>query len=259
MATSTELASQYTRLDGGSVKSAAAIPSFCIILPMYNEEQGARDCIVRIAEFLQTVPCRTAIIAVNDGSTDNTGAVLFTTQETVPCLIVETRKVNGGYGGANRTGFEAAIRERFDYAIVMDADGTQDPMFIARFFGPMCNSIDFIKATRYSPTSQVQGVPFKRRAISWLGNKLARLVLRLPITDYTNGFRAIKTDILTRLHTKERGFSMLIEEVSLAKQLGATFAEVPYTLTARTSDGSKSKFTYSWSVYRAYLKHLVKK
>lgn len=225
---------------------------------MYNEEGAARDCIVQIAAFLKDVPCRTAIIAVNDGSTDNTATVLESVRQMVKCLIVETRKVNGGYGGANRTGFAAAVREGFDYALVMDADGTQDPIFIERFFKPMMESVDFIKATRYSRASKIKDVNFKRKAISWMGNRLARLVLRLPLSDYTNGFRAIKTDILKRMETTERGFAVLIEEVSVARRLGATFSEVPYTLTARTAEGSKSKFVYSWSVYKSYLKYLVR-
>lgn len=247
-----------SNMEATQLKGAVTLPSFCIILPMYNEESGASDCVLRIAEFLKDVPCTTAIIAVNDGSTDNTGTVLASLKKLVPGLIVETNKTNGGYGGANRTGFNAAIREGFEYALVMDADGTQDPAFIQQFFKPMIRSVDFIKATRYSPNSKVVGVSLQRRIVSWFGNRLAQFVLRLPLTDYTNGFRAIRVRLLQRLSTKERGFAMLIEEVSQAKKAGATFAEVPYTLSTRSDNGSKSKFVYSLHVYKSYLKYLFK-
>jgi len=48
----------------------------------------------------------------------------------LPNLVIEVRPRNGGYGAVNRSGYAAAIREGFDYALVMDADGTQDPVFI---------------------------------------------------------------------------------------------------------------------------------
>lgn len=233
------------------------VPTFCVILPMYNEQDSAQKCISGIADFISTLHSRTAIIAVNDGSSDNTPDVLKTLSKTYPNLIVVNCAQNGGYGEANRAGFRAAIDHGFDYALVMDGDGTQHPVFIEQFLRPMMLSYDFIKATRYSPFSRVEGVSFKRRLISLVGNKLAQIFIRVPITDYTNGFRAIKCTLLARMMTKEKGFSMLIEEVVQGKKLGAKFYEVPYTLTARRNGESLSKFVYSLRVYGSYLKHLI--
>jgi dolichol-phosphate mannosyltransferase len=234
-----------------------SVPTFCVILPMYNEQDSAQKCISGIADFISTLHSRTAIIAVNDGSSDNTLDVLKTLSKTYPNLIVVNCAQNGGYGEANRAGFRAAIDHGFDYALVMDGDGTQHPVFIEQFLRPMMLSYDFIKATRYSPFSRVEGVSFKRRLISLVGNKLAQIFIRVPITDYTNGFRAIKCTLLARMMTKEKGFSMLIEEVVQGKKLGAKFYEVPYTLTARRNGESLSKFVYSLRVYGSYLKHLI--
>ncbi len=226
---------------------------------MYNEADNAEACVRCVAAHLATIDARSAIVAVDDGSRDGTSAVLARLRETVPHLIVETHERNAGYGAANRTGFAAAIRHDFDYVLVMDADGTQLAAYISQFLEPMTVSIDFIKATRYAEGGGADGVPWRRQFISWAGNRLARAMLRLPLTDYTNGFRAIRTGLLARMNTTERGFAMLIEEVYLAKRLGATFAEVPYRLTVRATDGSRSKFIHSWRVYRSYLKYVFKR
>lgn len=231
-------------------------PSFAVVLPVYNEEAIIESCISNIQHFLALNSINANIIAVNDGSKDSTAEVLSALKEKIPTLIVETHVQNGGYGAACRTGFAAAVRVGVDYALVMDADGTQDPEHIKRFFNPMQLGISFIKATRYAKGGKTVGVSWARKAPSYWGNKLARLMLRLPITDYTNGFRAIKATVLKDLQTSERGFSVLIEEVVCAKKLGASFAEVPYTLSVRVADGSQSKFIYSWNVYYNYLKHL---
>jgi dolichol-phosphate mannosyltransferase len=234
----------------------ARIPSFCVVLPMFNERPNVAPCIRRLTAFLQKVPARTAIIAVDDGSTDGTLVELRRVESEIPNLIVEVRPQNGGYGAANRTGFAAAMREGFEYAIVMDADGTQDPAYIEGFFPPMQAGKDFIKATRYASGGMVVGVSWRRYVVSWVGNRLARLALRSNLTDYTNGFRAIRSSLLTRLTTRETSFVVLLEEVRLARRLRASFAETPYTLTVRDEKGSASKFSYSWRVYLAYLKYL---
>ncbi len=225
---------------------------------MYNEQSNARKCIATIHGYLTSVPARTGIIAVDDGSIDGTGRVLRDLMVAYPELIVEIHEQNRGYGGANRTGFSRAVKEGFEYALVMDADLTQDPIYIGSFIEAMRGKPDFIKATRYAHGGKVEGVPFVRALVSWAGNRLAQAVLRCGLSDFTNGFRAIRTDLLLKLDTHESGFAMLMEEVCQARRVRATFAEVPYTLTVRDDgDGSKSKFKYSWRVYWAYLRHLL--
>jgi len=48
---------------------------------------------------------------------------------------------------------------------------------------------DLLIASRYLPTSKIHNWPVSRRIFSRCANLLARFVLRIPITDYTNGFR----------------------------------------------------------------------
>jgi dolichol-phosphate mannosyltransferase len=235
---------------------AGSVPSFCVVLPMYNERASVVKCVATIQAFLQTIPARTGIVAVDDGSSDGTGQTLRQLAAGIPELFVEIHEINRGYGGANRTGFARALKEAFEYALVMDADLTQDPVYIHGFIEAMQGKADFIKATRYAKGGKVEGVPFTRSIVSWVGNRLAQVVLRCGVSDFTNGFRAIRTDFLPKLDTRENGFAMLMEEVCQARRAGARFAEVPYTLTVR-DDGSVSKFSYSFNVYWQYLRHLL--
>ena len=233
--------------------------SFCIVLPVYNESAGIIDCIKNISKHLNGLNIKTGIIAIDDGSSDDSYELMISLSKSLPNLLVVKHNINGGYGAANRTGAKAASDLGFDYALIMDADGTQSVHYIDDFLPYMEAGIDFIKATRYSNGGGVVGVNWKRVWISKIGNKLAQFLMRVPLTDFTNGFRAIKTKIWVNLLSRENGFELLIEEVYLARKLGQiTFAEVPYTLTARVELGSQSKFTYSVSVYKNYLKYLFK-
>lgn len=237
----------------------SALPSFCIALPVYNEAAVIESCIDNIARFLDTVDARTGIIAVDDGSADDSFEVMRRMQDRLPQLVVHRHERNGGYGTANRTLCRLAADHRFDYALVMDADGTQDPRYIANFFPLMGEGVDFIKATRYRLGGSVDGVPWQRRAISRAGNMLAQICMNIPLSDFSNGFRCIKTDKWQQLKSTERNFEILIEECHLARKLGLTFGEVPYVLTVRQQEGSVSKFSYRWSVYRNYLRYVFKR
>ena len=237
----------------------STLPSFCIVLPVYNESECIESCIRRIAGHLQNIDTRTGIVAVDDGSTDDSLQIMLRLKDEFPYLTVHRHERNAGYGAANRAASKIASELGFVYALVMDADGTQAVEFIDRFLDPMQNGVDFIKATRYAKGGRVEGVHWKRVLVSRVGNKLAQWLMHVPLTDFTNGFRAIRTDIWVQLETTESNFAMLIEEVYLARRFGVSFAEVPYVLTARQEDSSQSKFTYSLSVYKRYAQYLLKR
>jgi len=242
-----------------SMTDPTVIPSFCVVLPVYNEEPCIERCVRSIATFLAGVDARTGIVAVDDGSQDASYVILERLTNDIGSLHVHRHEHNRGYGGANRTGCRLATELGFEYGLVMDADGTQAVEYISAFFDPMRRGIDFVKATRYAKGGRVEGVHWKRRMVSTLGNRLAQWLMRVPLTDFTNGFRAIRTKLWSQLDTTERGFAMLIEEVYMARRLGASFDEVPYVLTARREGESDSKFVYSWETYKRYVQYLFKR
>lgn len=248
---------------GGPTAAASAqtgpLPSFCIALPVYNEAAGIESCIDGVASFLDSVQARTAIIAVDDGSSDGSFDLMQRMKERWPRLIVHRHEKNQGYGAANRTLCRLAGEHGFDYAIVMDADGTQHPRYIANFFPPMRAGVDFVKATRYRLGGGVSGVPWQRYLISRFGNLLARAVMGIPLSDFSNGFRAICTDKWREIKSTELRFELLIEECYLARKLDLSFGEVPYVLTVRQDSGSTSKFSYRWDVYFNYLRYVFKR
>lgn len=234
-------------------------PSFCVIIPMYNEEKNVQKCVETIDNFLKKIKNKTAIVAINDGSSDNTLDVLNKVSKKIKRLQIVNHVKNKGYGAANVSGAKFALKDGFDYVLFMDADLTQNVSYIKAFVKEMEKGTDYIKATRYSGGGGTKDVPWSRRVVSRVGNILAKVFFRLPLSDYTNGFRAVKTKILSQLHAREKGFSYLIEEVYQVSKIAQSYAEVPYILTARKGKFSKSKFNYSPKVYFDYLKYLFKR
>jgi len=122
----------------------------------------------------------------------------------------------------------------------------------------MTQGYDCIKASRIIQSGGMSVVPWQRRAISFWGNKIARLLFCLPLHDLTNGFRAVKTSILNKIELRENGFAVIMEELFLTKSFIHSYAEVPYVLTSRSKDAGQTHFTYNLRTYFTYLKYAIK-
>jgi dolichol-phosphate mannosyltransferase len=229
--------------------------SFCVVIPMYNEEPGAENCVTKVCSVLTAIPCESKLITVNDGSRDRTGAILDRLATRFPQLMVVHHRQNRGYGAALRTGIDTAARAGFEYALFMDSDLTNDPRDIPRFVEKMREGADVIKATRYSGGGRVDGVPAYRVIISRAGNTIARILFGLPVHDCTNGFRAARTGILAEMRLTEKRFAIIMEELYWSKYLAKSFAEVPVTLTNRDASLRPTSFAYKPSVFWQYLKY----
>ncbi|MDO8599650.1 MAG: glycosyltransferase family 2 protein [bacterium] len=229
----------------------------CLIIPMYNEESVAERCIRTVLSCVDTLPHSTTLCVVNDGSIDGTSHILSRLvdefrDERLRALHHER---NRGYGAALRTGMRCAIDEGFDYALFMDSDLTNHPRYLTLFYEKMTQGWAYIKASRYAPGSTVVGVPWQHRFLSRVGNEVARSLYQLPIRDHTNGFRAVRTDLLRRMDLREHGFAIILEELCEAKRHGATFCEIPYTLTSRGPEDGRSHLSYGWRTWQQYFTH----
>ena len=222
---------------------------------MFNEEPGAGNCVTQVCAALAAIPCESKLIVVNDGSRDRTGEVLERIAPRYPNLLVVNHATNSGYGAALRTGVATAAQAGFDYTLFMDSDLTNHPGDLPGFVGKMQEGYDVIKATRYSGGGRVEGVPAYRVAISRVGNRIARVLFRLPLHDCTNGFRAARTTILAAMQLKENRFPIIMEELYWSKYLARTFAEVPVTLTNRDRALRPTSFAYRPSIFWQYLKY----
>ncbi len=233
--------------------------SFCIIVPMYNEQDNVALCVQTICDFIDKINNKCELLVIDDGSKDKTSKELKELKKIYKKLSIKTHEENLGYGAANQTGIKYAHKKNYKYVLFMDSDLTQDTKYIFDFIDLMNNNIDFIKATRYSNGGGAKGVTIFRKVVSQIGNLVAKIFLKLPLTDYTNGFRAIKTNLVVDIEHEENGFAYLIEEVNKVSKKTNSFGEVPYILSVRDNSHSKSKFSYSMDVYLSYLKWVFKK
>jgi len=229
-----------------------------VIIPMYNEEGNAEKCIREVCSVLNKKLPEVKLIVVNDGSKDKTEDILKSLDaEDLPFSFV-SHPLNKGYGAGLITGAKEALSQGYEFGLFMDSDLTNDPEIIPEFASKIASgSYDLVKASRYISGGGMEGVPFKRRIITITGNFVASFLFGMGIKDCTNGFHAVRLELIVDIDFKERGFPFLLEELYYLKKKGVRATEIPYVLTSRGADEGVSSFSYTPELIWKYLKYAL--
>ncbi len=165
-----------------------------IIIPAYNEEEAIENVIAELKIYLNH-GCE--IIAVNDGSTDQTKEIL----KRIPDIKVIEHPENRGYGAALKSGIK---NSQGGHILIIDADGTYPIESIADLLGAK-EHYDMVVGARTNPQSQI---PILRKPAKWALNRLAGYLTGVKIPDVNSGLRIIKKDVLNRfIRLLPNGFS----------------------------------------------------
>ena len=208
---------------------------------MFNEADNAEATLGRVEEALSFFHGTFEMIAVDDGSTDDTCSILRNLSDRNKKVKVASYSRNRGRGMALRTGFKAATGE---IVVSIDADLSYDPRYIHDLVETLTGDtdVDFVLASPYMPGGGVQEVPFLRLWVSKLGNKILRFAMPNRIYTSTGIFRAYRREVLDSLELESDGKEIHLEILSKAIALGYRVKEVPAILTSRKKGKSKFKF-----------------
>lgn len=234
-------------------------PSLAVVVPVFDEADSIEAGLRAIVATASALPGRCTVIAVDDGSADDSRAILEKlAAELDGALEVELHERNQGYGAALRSGAARARREGYDYAAFIDSDLTNPPADLHVIAKLAAEGHPYIKASRFVEGGSMASVPIRRRAVSVAGNVVGAALFGAGIRDVTNGFRAVRLDLLERWPLHETDFSCIVEELSWALREGVRPVEFPSVLTARTSDQRVSAFPYSAALIRKYLTYALR-
>lgn len=209
--------------------------AFTIIAPAYNEEAVITEFVESVSTILGADD---RLLVVDDGSTDQTPALLDALLDSHRHLRVVTHPNNRGMGAALATGFGEASS---DIVVTMDADLSHPRELVASLV-EQCTSADAAFASRFTPGGAMEGVPRFRAWISTAGNAVLRVLLRVPVRDMTTGFRAYRKSSVDTLPLKGSGFETQLEITVRLVHRKARIVEVPLTLRPRRAGESKMRY-----------------
>jgi dolichol-phosphate mannosyltransferase len=103
-----------------------------------------------------------------------------------------------GVGAAIRTGYQYAIDNGYDIAVVMAGNNKDSPEEIPLLLAPITDGqADLVQGSRWlSKTSDYGEMPLYRKMATRLHPFIFRLISSANLTDTTNGFRAARTSML---------------------------------------------------------------
>ncbi|CAN5369175.1 hypothetical protein BH11ACT4_BH11ACT4_04730 [soil metagenome] len=208
-----------------------------IILPTYNEAQNLPRL---VAQLHDSVP-EAAILVVDDGSPDGTGALAEGLRSNYRDLFVLHRAGREGLGAAYRAGYAWALDRGFDRVVQMDADGSHRPSDLPRLLAAAAKH-DVVIGSRWVTGGEAVNWPAKRMLLSRAGSTYAHLMLGLPFKDITGGFRVFSVDALRTVDAASvdsKGYVFQIEMLMRANDAGLSIAEVPITFVDRQFGESK--------------------
>lgn len=159
-----------------------------LIIPACDEEK-------KLEQVLRKIPSNILdkVLVVDDGSKDGTAKVTMDAGFEVMSL-----GKTHGVGFAINKGYDLAKAENFDIALVIAGNSKDNPEEISRLLDPICDEdYDFVMGSRFlGDSSWRKGMPLYRKLATRLHPFMVGCICRKAITESTNGFRALKTEVL---------------------------------------------------------------
>ena len=157
--------------------------SLSIVVPSYNEAENIPAVFPPLLAFAKERGWR--VIAVDDGSRDDTRALLLEMQKNAPHLDVVSHKLNRGYGAAIKSGLRAAKTE---FAITIDADGQHRLEDVEMCFRRITETdADLVVGERVNNESGGY-----RSLGKWVIRTFASMLLSLPVRDLNSGMKCYR-------------------------------------------------------------------
>ena len=208
-----------------------------IISPTYNEIKN----ISLLIENLFSVNKDYDILIIDDNSPDGTGEKVKELQKQYPNLHIEERPKKSGLGTAYLFGFKWALKRKYDAIVQIDADLSHNPNDVPKLISRL-GKYDLVIGSRYVKGVSVVNWPIQRLILSYGANIYTRLVTAMPINDGTGGFKAWRSELLSKIaldKIKSQGYSFQIEMNFRSWVLDARIKEEPIIFVDRTIGHSK--------------------
>jgi len=208
--------------------------SVAIVIPCYNVAR-------HIADVIRSIPAQyRCIVCVDDASSDDTLAVIAAVADERVRVVRHAE--NRGVGAATMSGYSAALELGAGICVKMDGDGQMSAADIGALVAPLLQGkAEYAKGNRFVDQEQLRVMPplrlFGNAALSFANKAVSGY---WNLLDPTNGFTAVRSDILrriafARLHERYFFETSLLIELNI---LGARIADV--VMPARYGDERSS-------------------
>lgn len=200
-----------------------------VIIPIYNEAESLPELHTELTATLSGLGLRYEILAVDDGSRDDSITVLRRLQEDDPCLKIVRLRRNFGQTAAFAAGFDLAQGEM---VMTLDADGQNDPADIPRLLAKMEEGYDIVSGWRTERREPL----LTRRLPSMIANHLISRATDVRLHDYGCSLKVYRYEVVKNVQLYGELHRFI---PALAGRIGVRVAEIPVNDRARKYGRSK--------------------
>ena len=199
--------------------TATRKPGLSVFFPAYNDSGTIASLVITALQTVRRLTPDFEVIIVNDGSADATPQIADELARTYPEVKVVHHERNRGYGGALRSGFEAATRELVFYT---DGDAQYDPSEMALLWGAFGEGVDLVNGYKISRSD-----PFHRVVIGRVYHHTVKLLFGLKVRDVDCDFRLLRRSIFQEVTLEKNSGVICLEMMKKIQDAGFRIAEVP--------------------------------
>jgi glycosyltransferase involved in cell wall biosynthesis len=219
-------------------KPSLTLPHCIVIIPAHNEAEDIAHVISEIKEY-SNFP----VVVVDDASTDETISVARSAGAVVVPLTLQL-----GAWGATQTGLRYAVKNDFDYAITMDADGQHLAEYLPLLLEPIIKQEADVTIGACTRRGSFM------RKIAWT---LMKRVSGLRLEDLTSGFRVYDRIAIRRLASWQATLLQYqdVGVLTMLQACGLRIKDVEVNMLPRRS--GISRIFYSWSSVAYYMSYTL--
>ena len=207
-------------------------PLLSIIIPVYNEQAT----VVTLIRRVHKQDWKKEIIAVDDGSSDNSLSLLRELAKEIPTLKVYSLEQNMGKGAALHKGFQHVTG---DIVLIQDADLEYDPADYQALLIPLLDGrADVVYGSRFLGGPH-RVLNYHHYIANRFLTSLSNICTNLNLTDMETCYKAFRKEVLSGLVLHEKRFGFEPEFTAQIAHRNYAVYEVPISYSGRTYDEGK--------------------
>jgi len=216
-------------------------PQLSIVIPAYNEAKRISRTLETLRKYLEGTNWTAEVIVVNDGSSDETAAIVESYRDQWNALRLIENGRNRGKGFSVRNG---ALRAQGDVVLFTDADLSAPITEAPKLIDPIANEVCDVTFGSRAVDRSLIGVhqsPF-REISGRIFNLFVQGLIGLAFKDTQCGFKAFRRSTAGPVFERQTimGFGFDPEILYIAKKRGLRLREIPVRWDH--AEGTKVRF-----------------
>jgi dolichol-phosphate mannosyltransferase len=236
------------------LRADVATVELAVVVPCFNERENVPILVDRLTSALEGLEWE--VIFVDDDSPDGTSNVvreLAAGNRRVRCIQRIGRR------GLSTAVIEGMLATSAPYLAVIDGDLQHDERLLPEMLNALKQeNLDVVVASRYLTGGGTGQWDSSRVAMSTFATRLARVVIREPLSDPMSGFFMMTRPAMERAvhRLSGQGFKILVDLFASTPE-PYRFRELPYVFQSRVHGESKLDSFVAWEYLMLLLDKLI--